>query len=189
MRCRAARSETARCASGARLAETIRHYEFFGRTAADANESFRKHLLVAKDFSGARKEFAGQADWHIEWRTCVEPVPSGCRIAGVTSIAHVAYTLPQWAQLERAPAGLRVKWERYAGNLLAHEKGHGRIALKVAQMIEDEVVGLVHADGCIEANADAARRIDAVVKRGVELQNAYDRATNHGGSQGAVFPF
>ena len=189
MRCRAARRKPPDAPPAQDFAESIRHYEFFGRTAEDANESFRRHLLVAKDFSGARKEFAGQADWHIEWRTCVEPVPSGCRIAGVSSIAHVAYTLPQWAQLERAPAGLRVKWERYAGYLLAHEKGHGRIALKVAQMIEDEVVGLVNADGCIEANSDAARRIDAVVKRGVELQNAYDRATNHGGAQGAVFPF
>ena len=177
------------CRSQARLVESYKHYEFFGARAADANQSLRSSLLVSHDFAGRPKRFAGQADWHIEWLTCLEPHATGCRIGGISSTVHVTYTLPRWADREAAPGPLRSRWDRYAENLAEHERGHGRIALEVASLIEDEVVGLSDGSGCDGVNAEANRRVEQVMRRGEVMQNEYDRSTGHGTVQGAVFPF
>ena len=181
--------EISRCSSDARLVESYKYYEFFGARAQDANQSFRQSLLVTHDFAGRQKRFAGQADWHIEWRTCLEPRGNGCRIGGVTSTVNVTYTLPRWADRDAAQGPLQSRWDRYAKSLYEHERGHGRIALQVASLIEQELVGLADLASCEQVNAEATRRVDQVMRRGEVMQNDYDKATGHGSSQGAVFPF
>ena len=58
-----------------------------------------------RDSAGQRlgvKRFAGQTNWHIEWKMCLEPRGGGCRLSGVTSAVHVTYTLPRWATRDLA---------------------------------------------------------------------------------------
>ena len=183
------RIEPSRCSSSARLSETISHYDFFGSRAAEADKSFRQRLLVSNDFAGQTKRFAGQADWYIEWSTCLEPVGAGCRVAGVTSTVHVTYTLPRWADRDAASPALRARWDRYANNLLTHEKGHGTVALKVAHLLEKDLVGMTDLADCEAVRSEATARVDRVMRKGETMQNEYDRWTEHGGTQGAIFPF
>ena len=178
-----------RCTSSINLVENISHYDFFGTRATEADQSFRQRLLVSNDFKGQTRRFAGQADWHIEWHTCVQPVGAGCRLLGVHSTVHVTYTLPRWADRNAASPALQARWDRYAGNLLAHEKGHGTVAMTVAGQLEKDLVGLVDLEDCDSVRGEAARRVDAVMRDGEAMQNEYDRQTEHGGTQGAVFPF
>ena len=177
------------CRSSARLVETIKYYDFFGTREREADQSFRQRLLVSQDFGGRTKTFAGQADWHIDWYPCVEPRGAGCRLGGVTAVASVTYTLPRWADRGFATGHLRGRWDRYADNLLAHERGHGVVALQVASQLEHELVGLVDMDGCEDVTAEAGRRVEQLIRRGEAMQNEYDRLTEHGNVQGAVFPF
>ena len=177
------------CVPGSHLVEKFHYYEFFGAGAKEADRSFRQRLLVNQDFTGRTKRFAGQATWHIDWQPCLQPMGMLCRIGGVSSNVHVTYTLPGW--VDRAIAGHRIgtRWDSYGTNLLAHEKGHGRIALKVAHMIEREVTGLVDLRGCEAVKAEAARIVTRIMREGEAMQNDYDRVTGHGNLQGARFPF
>ena len=181
--------QLSRCRSSTQLLETIKHYDFFGTRERDADQSFRQRLLVSQDFNGLTKRFAGQADWHIEWYPCLEPRAAGCRLSGVTAIAYVTYTLPRWADRTFANAPLGRRWDRYADNLLGHERGHGVVALKIADLFEHELVGLIDMDRCEEVSAEASRRVESIIRRGEGMQNEYDRLTEHGSAQGAVFPF
>jgi predicted secreted Zn-dependent protease len=181
--------EIVRCRSQARLNEHVNQYPFFGVRKEEAGQSFRKALLVSTDYAGRKKRFAGQADWNIEWRPCLEPFGAGCRIGGVDSVVNVTYTLPRWADLARGEKPMRGRWQKYAESLYQHEKGHGRIALQVAHIIEAQLVGLMDAGDCSVVNAEAARRVEAAMRTGEALQNAYDQETGHGIAQGAVFPF
>lgn len=181
--------DVGRCSSNARLVETVNTYDFYGSREADAAQSLRQRLIVTSDYSGQKKRFTGQAEWHIEWRPCFEARGNGCRIGGVASTVNVTYTLPRWADRDGAPGQLRGRWDRYMASLAEHEKGHGRIALEVAKIIEDELVGLGNTESCNAVNTDAARLVDLIMQRGEAMQREYDRATGHGSLQGAQFPF
>lgn len=176
------------CTSSVKLAERTRNYDFFGARPSDANEDFRARLLSASDHTGRVQRFAGQADWNIEWQTCLERQPGRCRIAGIELTVNVLYTLPRWADRDGSTQETRERWDRYAQNLAAHERGHGEIALQVARMIETDLVG-VGADTCAALDLEAASRIRGMMRQGEAMQNAYDRATQHGVTQGASFPF
>jgi len=177
------------CASGINLVENVRNYEFFGIRAEAASTSLRQRLLVSMDYEGRERRFTGQTDWHIEWRACFEQEATRCRIGGVTSTVNVTYTLPKWADRDAAPARLRDRWDRYIAGLTVHEKGHGTVAHDVARDIEAELVGMVSTEGCDALNSASVRVVDEVMNRGETRQREYDRATFHGSTQGAQFPF
>lgn len=177
------------CTSSINLVENVRNYEFFGARAEAASTSLRQRLLVSMDYEGRERRFTGQTDWHIEWRACFEQEATRCRIGGVTSTVNVTYTLPKWADRDAAPARLRERWDRYIAGLTVHEKGHGAVAHDVAREIESELVGLASAAGCDALNSASVRVVDEVMTRGEARQRDYDRATVHGSTQGAQFPF
>jgi predicted secreted Zn-dependent protease len=177
------------CGSHSSMVENVRHYDFFGAREGDAASSLRQRLLVTTDYQGRQRRFTGQTDWHIEWRACFEPDVQKCRIGGVTTTVHVTYTLPRWADRDAAPPGLRDRWDRYATSLAAHEKGHGAIAQEVARLIETALVGQSDEEGCATLDSRSAAIVDEVMQRGEAMQREYDRATSHGGRQGALFPF
>lgn len=181
--------DASRCVSKSDLIEKVATYDFFGARADAAGQSLRQRLLVANDYSGQRRTFTGQTDWHIEWRACMESVSQGCRIGGIVSRVHVTYTLPRWADRSAAPLRLQERWDGYIESLAAHERGHGIIAHRVAGMIEEALVGRNSGDGCDSLNAEAAMIVDEVMQRGEAMQRAYDRNTGHGSAQGAQFPF
>lgn len=176
------------CSSAARLVERTRHYDFFGARPVDADQDLRSRLLTAVDYAGHTQRFAGQSDWNIEWQTCLERQPGQCRIAGIELTVNVLYTLPRWADRDWSTRDLRTRWDRYARSLAMHERGHGEIALKVAHMIEADVVGRA-AETCALVDGEVAGRISEIMREGERLQNAYDRQTQHGATQGASFPF
>lgn len=176
------------CTSSVRLIEQTRHYDFFGARASDANQDLRARLLTASDYAGRVQRFAGQADWNIEWQTCLERQPGSCRIAGIDLTVNVTYTLPRWADREWSTREMRARWDRYARNLAEHERGHGEIALQVARLIESDLVGQ-SAETCAALDAEAASRINTLMRQGEAMQSAYDRSTQHGVTQGATFPF
>ena len=181
--------EISRCRSSIQLIETTRYYDFFGRRERDADQSLRQRLLVSQDFSGRTKRFAGQTDWHIDWYPCMEPRGAGCLLGGVAAIAYVTYTLPRWADRAYTDDSLGGRWDRYAHNLQMHERGHGVVARQIAALFEHELVGLVDMERCEEVGAEASRRVESIIRRGEAMQNEYDRLTEHGKAQGAVFPF
>ncbi len=245
------------CVSKSNLFEKVVTYEFFGAHAEAAGHSLRQRLLVTHDYSGQRRAFTGQTDWHIEWRACLESVPLeqiatawqresreaarkikdlehasdsvgkesaleqaaiarehvsreaareisglehsfnsarkegavGCRIGGIVSSVHVTYTLPRWADRNAAPLRLRERWDRYIESLAAHERGHGAIAQRVADLIQEALVGRISGSGCDSLTAEAGSVVEEIMLRGETMQREYDRATGHGSAQGARFPF
>lgn len=176
------------CTSTVRLVERTRYYDFFGTRSADADQDLRARLLSVNDHAGRLQRFAGQTDWSIEWQTCLKRLPEECRIAGVELTVNVAYTLPRWADRDLSPRDVRQRWDRYALTLADHERGHGQIALQVANLIEKELVGR-SAGSCAALDFETSNRVSALMRQGEAMQNGYDRSTEHGVLQGASFPF
>lgn len=176
------------CTSAVRLSERTRFYDFFGTRSSDADQDLRARLLSVNDHAGRLQRFAGQTDWSIEWQTCLKRLPEECRIAGIELTVNVGYTLPRWADRDWSTREVVQRWDHYAQTLAEHERGHGQIALHVANLIEKELVGL-GAASCSALDVETSTRISALMRQGEAMQNDYDRRTQHGVLQGASFPF
>jgi predicted secreted Zn-dependent protease len=164
--------------------ETIKHYEVRGVTLDGLrNEVFSRGPADAKK----RQRFAGWTDWEIRWRFEYEESPRSCRLQDVSTEAHVVYTLPLWVDRAKASNTLQEAWDRFSNALTEHEKGHGQIAYKLAKRIEDEMRTIPAQPTC----AELERRINDLGSRMIDEdseQEAYDRVTGHGETQGAAFP-
>lgn len=96
--------------------------------------------------------------WDIRWT-------GSCRVT-----VKVTYTLPKHRKPSVMPSNIRKSWERMRAALVAHEKLHGAHGVSAAQEIA--------AAGCKNGNA--------IIRKYNKADQALDRRTNHGKTQGVV---
>jgi predicted secreted Zn-dependent protease len=106
------------------------------------------------------KGFWGYAEWRVNWS-------STCNVN-----LRITYTYPRWANREKASPKLRARWDRFIANLITHEKGHGTHGRNAAAEIDKTA---------------CAKDPVGIAKRWSNQDVIYDRKTNHGETQGAVF--
>jgi predicted secreted Zn-dependent protease len=70
----------------------------------------------------------------------------------------------------------------------AHEGGHEQIAIAAGHHIAEELGQVPPAATCDDFDAVARHTVQLLLGQHDRDQLAYDRATQHGLSQGAVFP-
>ena len=104
----------------------------------------------------------------------------GCDLADVRITFTASVILPRLIVEEIVPAPLRARWHAFAAALAEHEAGHLRAEYESVAAIKAAIA----AGACEEADAAAHAVIAATHRRVAE----YDRVTEHGRLQGAVFP-
>lgn len=164
--------------------ETVRHYEVRGITL----DALRNDVFSRGPADSRKKQrFAGWTDWEIRWRFAYVETAESCRVQTVSTEAHVTYTLPLWVDRPKASTALQDAWDRFSGALIEHEKGHGQLAHKLAKRIESAMRQVPPQPTCTELE----RRINELGSRMIDEdgeQEAYDKVTGHGETQGAAFP-
>ena len=104
--------------------------------------------------------FWANARWYVRWT-------GDCRLS-----VELTYTMPKWANKDLAPPALQRRWDAMIEKLWLHERGHGQFAIEAAREIERV--------GCHQAQR---------IMRKLRRQNeAYDRRTKHGRTQGVRLP-
>lgn len=108
---------------------------------------------------------------------------SGQQCLPETTVTSVAITvvLPDLAEPEKLGRRDREAWGRYFKALATHEMNHARIALHGRQEMEKAMRA---ASGCEDMQAASERVSNDVAAASRE----YDRLTEHGKREGAVFP-
>jgi predicted secreted Zn-dependent protease len=117
--------------------------------------------------------------WDITWKW---PTASNgsCTLSGATVNSTITITAPTWTPGPGVDPSLVAEWSRYITALATHEKGHiDYVVASVASILK-----AVHAATCSTANAAG----NAIITRIRQHDIAYDAATHHGATQGAVFP-
>ena len=87
--------------------------------------------------------------------------------------------LPHWVRPVEAPADVVPPWDAYQRALILHEQGHVDRAGAALPTVEDAI----RTATCATAEGAA----QAAVEELQDDQDAYDAATDHGRTQGAVF--
>ena len=80
---------------------------------------------------------------------------------------------------------LRTQWRIYRANLLRHEEGHVKIALRAAYAV-DKYLGTYGASSSLEKlKSDIQKNTRGLLRQYRKIDRSYDQRTRHGASQGA----
>lgn len=163
---------------------TLRREERYllrGRTAAD--------LVADLEQRRPRDErFTGWTRWKMKWR--FEPNLSGgtCAVAVVDVDLELTTVLPAWEPPVDADPALVAAWDGYLRALEAHEAVHGALARSAADRVHQALSALPGQDDCDRMRDLVNLTGQSEVQR-LRLENsAFDTHTEHGASQGAIFP-
>jgi predicted secreted Zn-dependent protease len=129
---------------------------------------------------------SSQTVWRYNYRL-LRMGSGACRTQSFRLLVRNVFTLPYLVNEAQTPEDLRRAFQEYSGYLRAHEDGHHGIALaKLYEFRRDvEDSGYPSCEAARQAIAAMSQNLAASLR---ELQASYDEATDHGRTQGAVWP-
>lgn len=158
-------------------------YPVRGANAAAISRSIRARGLTT---DGGRR-VAALYRWNMEARYRWQPTEDGCVMRDVDVRVAVTTTMPRWERPPDPPPGLEASWERYMSAMHTHEEGHRDHVLRAATELRRELLRL-ERDNCNFMQGDARDLHDRIVRRWKQLDTEYEIETEHGRTQGAVWP-
>jgi predicted secreted Zn-dependent protease len=163
--------------------ETVSYYEVSGSSAQELRAAMDR--LGPESDDGER--FDAMTRWHVRWRYRYESDGDHCSISAFTTSVEIRMTLPRWS-FRTAGSPLAERWDRYMEALTGHERGHGDIAVRAAQAIQQQVSALEPATSCSRLEESIQERAEQLLDQHRDEEIRYDERTRHGATQGAVFP-
>ena len=166
-----------------RLARSALYYDFGG----DNPDDMRRQIDDAKPDVGSGR-WDAYTRWQVYWTFQRSQQGEQCQVTSAHVELNLTFMLPRWTPATEPTPELKAHWRRYMTSLITHEEGHANHGVACAREIS---AALIHAAGAPDCatldstlNAEAHRVVDKFGAEDVE----YDYATQHGASQGAVFP-
>jgi predicted secreted Zn-dependent protease len=124
-------------------------------------------------------------NYQIDYRFTSRPGPGGCAVASTRVSLRVSILMPR---LVAGDAEVLRRWNAFEPALRRHEMGHAAIALTAAEEIELAPLDLPRQPTCPAVDLLAKKTADGILADVGNQDQSYDRQTNHGMAQGAVFP-
>jgi predicted secreted Zn-dependent protease len=160
---------------------TVEHYTLEGRTARE----------LALDLHAKRprpERFTGWTRWRLRWRFEPRPGPATCRPGTVSVDLDLTTVLPAWTPPPDADPELPGAFQDYLEALTHHEAGHAELAETSARRLGEALRALPPMEDCDALRARAQAVGEAEVAWLREANATFDHHTDHGATQGAIFP-
>lgn len=159
------------------------YYQIYGLTPNEINAQM--YQCGVKNEEG---NFAAYTSWYVNWQYSYTDSVSGCAIRNLAVGANVEYFYPKWEDPGDAEQGVAAKWENFMKNLVIHEEGHGQNGLDAAHEVYSTLSNYPSQANCDSLVNQANQTGRNIVDWYSTKDKEYDDATNHGETQGAVFP-
>lgn len=167
---------------GPTITEARRYYVL----DATVLEALRVQLAEEALAAGLVRGAIGRTRQDVEVRYRLDPVPEGCRLSALAVRVDVTLDLPDWQPAGKTRRPLRARWARMIAALTVHEEGHRDNAVWAANRLYASLSALGPAADCDAMGKQAQRAMFRVKLRFQLREQAYDRRTGHGVSQGSV---
>jgi predicted secreted Zn-dependent protease len=164
---------------------SYRYYPISGSSAAQLRSQMRQHGPF-EPLEGRR--YDARTEWLVQWSYRYSRSNNQCRVGALATKADVTITYPRWAPTASAPRSLIVDWQRYMTALQTHENGHKDNGVAAARDILSALNQLPAYPSCEALDREASAISQSIIRRYNQRDLDYDHNTNHGYSQGAVFP-
>ena len=107
-------------------------------------------------------------------------------MSGRSVLLDIKVLTPRWTDFQNTPGALRTQWQIYRANLLRHEEGHVKIAVRAAEAI-DKYLGVCGASLSLDKlKSDIQKNTTALLRQYRKIDRGYDRRTRHGATQGVT---
>jgi predicted secreted Zn-dependent protease len=134
------------------------------------------------------KKYDSMTSWKVNWNYGYNRTPQTCTTDSYIVTVDIVFRLPKWSGTGSAPHQLVKKWNTYMEKLIIHENGHRDRAVEAATEMTRAVKDLPPARTCAQLDREVQTLSHERMKKLIEEQEEYDSTTNHGQTQGAVFP-
>lgn len=119
-------------------------------------------------------------DSYTKWKVFCLPQNNGFFAVKL----EIVFTFPKWIKPNNTNPDLDSKWARHLKALQIHEDGHKENGIKAAKKINDALYDLYISDNLTGYKEEVYKIRDEYNLQDVD----YDQLTDHGRTQGAVFP-
>ncbi len=144
---------------------------------------------IRQDLNNKRTgKYDALTSWWIKWRFYWNSETGLCKLTRVTTDVEIKFTLPKLMPESVANEDAKQRWDSYYSALIAHENGHRDLAIEAAAEIERALLDMEGRDNCKRLEKDANSLAHHIVDDYSARQKHYDKQTNHGMNDGAVFP-
>ncbi|MFQ5703004.1 MAG: DUF922 domain-containing protein [Gemmatimonadales bacterium] len=161
--------------------ETV--YRIAGRSE---DQLLDQMMMLGPTVSGQR--FFAYTSWRVRLSAERDTATAECEIIRWHVFLDVTTTLPEWQPSSDVASSLSEMWDSFLNSLRDHEEGHKRLAVDGAKKVL-RVLQQMSRKPCDEAEAAARRATASIFGRARARSSGYDRATEHGASMGAIWPW
>jgi len=160
------------------------YYLISGGTASEIRNDIDRKTPIRE----SRASHDAHTDWFVKWNYWWDQSNGLCTITKVETKVNIQFILPKLKTSSTLPKALRQKWKIYMTALLRHEDGHKNISIRAANEIESKILNMASRRTCKQLEIDVNHIGNKTLKKFRAIEKEYDRKSNHGMNDGAVFP-
>ena len=132
------------------------------------------------------KHYDGLTEWSLTWDYQFKRRGKVWIVSGRSVLLDIKVLTPRWSNFQNTPGALRTQWRIYRANLLRHEEGHVKIAVRAAEAI-DKYLGVCGASLSLDKlKSDIEKNTTALLLQYRKIDRGYDQRTRHGATQGVT---
>lgn len=159
-------------------------HEYYVVDATRSHE-LAKQMEAAMAALGFPDSGAARTVQVLETRYELDPTPTGCRLKDLSVRLEATVHLPAWRPAGRVGEKLRQRWRRMREALEAHEAQHVDLAIQTGRRLHAALLELPEDQDCRTLAREAQRLLFRARLSHAIRDEAFDRRTRHGISQGA----
>lgn len=158
-------------------------YQVTGSNLQELRQMINRNGPVNSDDG---KHYDGLTEWSLTWDYQLKRRGKVWIVSGRSVIIDIKVTTPRWTDFQATPGLLQIQWRAYRANLLRHEEGHVKIALRAAYAV-DKYLGTCGGSSSLEKlKSDIKKNTQLLLKQYRKIDRNYDQHTRHGTTQGAT---
>lgn len=166
------------------VTEKYKYYEVRGGCEKELHGQLCKNCITWDD----GKKYDSATSWNVKWNYDYDRTAQACSADSFKVTVDVLFQFPKWVRMDDAPPALVGKWDAYMRNLSLHENGHRDLVVEAAAGLTRSVASLPPAQTCAELDREVRKLCSARMAQLEADQREYDDQTDHGVTQGAIFP-
>lgn len=168
--------------------EVERENQFYGVTGIAPSE-IRASLERSGPVGRNGRRFHASTRWNVEWG--LRWIQSGprCQLHRPQVSLKITLLMPRLEPANGRSETTLQQWQNYYQALYDHELEHADIALRAANELQAVLGDLQGWMACDRLEQRVNDRADEVLEKYVEMEQEFDRRTDHGARDGVVLPW
>jgi predicted secreted Zn-dependent protease len=160
----------------------IRTYEVSGASVRELNNAMRRTAPVSQA-DGER--VWGHCEWRLNWDFTYSSEGGKCRMDKFSVKISAIIDFPKWTDRNSASESLQRNWDEFSRTLRVHEDGHKENGVRAANDLANRMRALPLEKDCGALKQKIKMLGERITLEYRYIDEAFDRATEHGASQGA----